>query len=77
MRYGDGRQKMDVPLRDVDILGLLIRFLLENNVPIPRAGTKAAMVIDGNVALSIDSGHFSEGGVQGNRTAANSGGSNT
>jgi hypothetical protein len=64
MCYGSGQQEIDVPLRGTDILSLLVRFCLENNVPIPRAGTKAAGAIDGKLALMIEYDHTRFGCVE-------------
>lgn len=70
MCYGDSQQKIDVPLRDADILSLLVRFCLENNVPIPRSGAKAAGAVDGKLALLIDYDHSETGCSQRDRATA-------
>jgi hypothetical protein len=57
MCYGQSQQEVDVPIREIDVMHLLIRFCLENNIPIPRLGTKSAALIDGTLALQIEYDH--------------------
>jgi hypothetical protein len=45
---------VDIRLRDTSVLGLLVRFCLENNVPIPKRGNKVVTVVDGLLTLVID-----------------------
>jgi len=51
-----GERVLDVRLRDTSVLALLIRFCLENNVPIPKRGNKAVRLVDGLLTLVIDYG---------------------
>jgi hypothetical protein len=57
MQYGSSQHKADFTIGVADIVELLIRFCLENNIPVPRLGTKAAELIDGALALRIEYGH--------------------
>ncbi|MBV9116960.1 MAG: hypothetical protein JOY63_06310 [Acetobacteraceae bacterium] len=51
-----GERVLDVRLRDTSVLALLVRFCLENNVPIPKRGNKAVRLVDGLLTLVIDYG---------------------
>jgi hypothetical protein len=53
MVYGETRQVIKIATKEADILELLIRCCLENNIPIPRAGRKSTGIIDGRMALMI------------------------
>ena len=53
MMYGQTRQTIQIEPKDTDIVELLIRCCLENNIPIPRAGRKSAAVVDGMLTLLI------------------------
>ena len=57
MRYGDRKHRVDLTIPTADIVSLLIRFCLENNVPVPRLGTKAAALMNGALALRIEYTH--------------------
>jgi hypothetical protein len=59
MRYGSTEQMVDLKVDPADIVNLLIRFCLENNIPMPRQGTKATVLIDGMLALAIEYAHLS------------------
>ena len=51
--YGINRQTLTIEVADLDLIALLIRCCLENNIPIPKAGVKSADVIDGLLTLTI------------------------
>lgn len=51
--YGATRTVLDVRTTQPDIVELLIRCCLENNIPIPRSSAKAAAVVDGHLALIV------------------------
>jgi hypothetical protein len=53
MIYGETRQAIKITTKEADILELLIRCCLENNIPIPRAGSKSTGIVDGRLALMI------------------------
>jgi hypothetical protein len=53
MIYGQARQIIRIEPVATDIIELLIRCCLENNIPIPRAGRKSASIVDGMLALII------------------------
>jgi hypothetical protein len=57
MRYGGSEHEADFMIGGTELLELLIRFCLENNIPVPREGAKFAALIDGAVALRIEYGH--------------------
>lgn len=54
MRYGASEQEVEVQLQEADLLPLLVRFCLENNIPVPRRGEKKAQLIDGAAVLHIE-----------------------
>ena len=54
MRYGANEQEIEVRAQEADLLALLIRFCLENNVPVPRRGEKQARIVDGAAVLHIE-----------------------
>ncbi len=54
MAYGRTHQAAEVRAEEADLLELLVRCCLENNIPIPRGGSKRAALIDGALALVID-----------------------
>jgi hypothetical protein len=56
MVYGQTRHTISIEIAEADIVHLLIRFCLENNIPIPKVGRKSAGIIDGMLALVIWSG---------------------
>lgn len=56
MVYGQTRHTIAIEAAEADIVHLLIRFCLENNIPIPKIGRKSAGIIDGMLALIIHSG---------------------
>ncbi len=45
---------VDVRISDQSLFELLIRFCMEEGIPLPRAGTKTAWVMDGLVTLVIE-----------------------
>ncbi len=51
--YGETRQTINIEVADADVVELLIRCCLENNIPIPRMGQKSANAVDGMLALII------------------------
>jgi hypothetical protein len=53
MIYGKTRQTISIQAVETDVVDLLIRCCLENNIPIPRAGRKSATVMNGMLALII------------------------
>ena len=53
MIYGQTRQTINIEAEESDVVGLLIRCCLENNIPIPRIGRKSPGIIDGLLALII------------------------
>jgi hypothetical protein len=53
MIYGQARQIIRIEPVATDIIELLIRCCLENNIPIPRAGRKSAGIVDGMLTLVI------------------------
>lgn len=53
MRYGTSQLEAVIGLQEADLLALLIRFCLENNVPVPRRGEKSVASMDGEVALLV------------------------
>jgi len=53
MVYGQMRQVLRIEPVAKDIVELLVRCCLENNIPIPRAGRKSAGIVDGMLALII------------------------
>jgi hypothetical protein len=62
MTYGLTRQAIEVEAGETDVVELLIRCCLENNIPIPRTGAKRAAVEDGRLVLAVDySGEFPGG----------------
>jgi hypothetical protein len=56
MVYGQTRHTISIEIAEADVVHLLIRFCLENNIPIPKIGRKSAGIIDGMLALVIWSG---------------------
>jgi hypothetical protein len=52
--YGATVQEMVIEVRPEDIEALLIRFCLENNVMLPRAGQKRVVGHEDGLALFID-----------------------
>lgn len=54
MRYGASEQEIEVQVQETDLLAMLIRFCLENNIPVPRRGEKKAQLIDGAAVLHIE-----------------------
>jgi hypothetical protein len=56
MVYGQTRHTISIEIAEPDIVHLLIRFCLENNIPIPKLGRKSTGVIAGMLALIIHSG---------------------
>jgi len=61
LTYGETEQRMDVRARETDIINLLVRFCLENNVLLPRAAPKAAAAVDGKLGLVIEYDHCAPG----------------
>jgi hypothetical protein len=53
MAYGQETREMSFALKESDVLELLIRFCIENNIRIPKHGAKAPVVVDGELALAI------------------------
>ena len=53
MIYGQTRQTISIQTAEADIIELLIRCCLENNIPIPKIGRKSAGIIDGMLTLFI------------------------
>ena len=41
-------------MQEADLLPLLVRFCLENNIPVPRRGEKKAQITDDTVILHIE-----------------------
>lgn len=54
---------VDVCLGDESIFELLVRFCLDEGVPMPRGGKKVAQVIDGMLAMVIDHRGRAPGGL--------------
>lgn len=52
-RYGRTETAMNVLAENEQLLEVLIRCCLENNIPIPRASAKYAVIIDGCLALEL------------------------
>jgi hypothetical protein len=57
LTYGETEQRMDVTVRETDIVNLLVRFCPENNVLLPRSAPKTAAAVDGKLALVIEYDH--------------------
>ncbi len=53
-----GKPKGDILLQKEQVVELLIRFCMENNIPIPRNGKKAVVVRDRGIALQIKVGEL-------------------
>ncbi len=53
MKYGTSTHELEFALTKDDFLEVLIKFCLENNIPLPRKGDKAAGFSDGNATLYI------------------------
>jgi hypothetical protein len=53
MVYGQTRQTISIETEDTDVVELLIRCCLENNIPIPKISRKSAGIIDGMLTLII------------------------
>ncbi len=53
-RGGTDEQSTSTRLRDATVLSLLIRFCLENNIPIPKRGKKMVAVVGGLLTLIVD-----------------------
>ena len=51
--YGATQAMLDVRATQPDIVELLIRCCLENNIPIPRSGAKTAAVVNEHLALIV------------------------
>ena len=45
---------LEVRAEGTDIIQMLVRCCVENNIPIPKRGAKRAALIDGALALIID-----------------------
>ncbi len=54
--YGQSQQRIEVRAGAPDVLELLIRCCLENNIPIPRRGVRGMRVVEGMLALVIEIG---------------------
>ncbi len=52
-----GQPQGDITLQPEQALDLLVRFCLENNIPMPRQGTKAAVACGDSIALQIKLGN--------------------
>jgi hypothetical protein len=61
MVYGQTRQTIAIEATEADVVDMMIRCCLENNIPIPKAGRKSAGVVDGMLALIIYSDDTSPG----------------
>jgi len=53
MIYGQTRQTISIETAEADVVDMLVRCCLENNIPIPKAGRKSASVVDGMLTLTI------------------------
>ncbi len=53
MVYGQTRQTITIEATEADVVDMIIRCCLENNIPIPKAGRKSAGIMDGMLALII------------------------
>jgi len=63
MAYGRTHQATEVRAEEADVLQMLIRCCVENNIPIPRRGAKRAALVGGALALLIDhTGELPAGG---------------
>jgi hypothetical protein len=49
-------QSLDITLTEPAIIGVLTRFCLESNIPIPRAGRKSVHVSGDSISLKISLG---------------------
>ena len=63
MIYGQTRHAISIEVADADIVELLIRCCLENNIPIPKSSSKSAGVTDGMLTLIINSNSEHAGAV--------------
>jgi hypothetical protein len=45
---------IDVTVKGHQLSGMLIKFCLENNIPIPRKSQRQCCLVDGKLALSIE-----------------------
>ena len=50
---GDTTVLIQVEPKPAEVIEILVRCCLENNIPIPRLGTKRAVLVEGMLALSI------------------------
>ena len=54
MEYGDCEQQADFVLSGARVIEVLIRFCIENNIPIPRCGKKSLQITAGELCLKIE-----------------------
>ena len=54
MTYGRTHQVTEVRAEGADVVQVLVRCCVENNIPIPRRGAKRAALVDGALALLIE-----------------------
>lgn len=54
MSYGRTQQVTELRAEGTDVVQMLVRCCVENNIPIPRRGAKRAALIDGALALLIE-----------------------
>ena len=54
MRYGSVEQLIEVRLNDDHVLALVVRFCVENNIPLPRTAKKTVVLQDGMLTLVFD-----------------------
>lgn len=54
MLYGNTVQPVTIEVKESDVIELLIRACLEQNIPVPRRAKKSISLMDGDLALVIE-----------------------
>jgi len=54
MVYGNTKREMEISVPMHDFVEVMVKFCVENNICLPRQGTKSAGFVEGNAMLHIE-----------------------